>query len=517
MNNNSKNNSYNIATKFSHLNYIYLINLILAITIIVGLIWIYKNTLFVLVRTLMVNEDYSYGLLLPFVSIYILYLRWPNIKQVRLQPSLSGLLIIIIGFIMFIFGKIAFDSFTPQLSFVVVLTGSVLFFGGTDLLRAVSFPLLLLYLMLPLPNMLTSKITLPLQLISSKLAAQYLRILGMPVVREGNVIDMGARQLQVVSACSGLRYFLSMIALGTIFCYFYQRRFWKILLLAIVLIPTVIVANALRVAAMGLFPALQAGFWHGFSGWLIFLFCFAALAVFNWLLNRLRPEPDILVKNDSTSDAIKPDKLKTSITPYLAITFILVVLVFYTSNRIGIVPSTPLIQSFDNFPLTLGNWQGKRSFLEKDIFKKTEADAYFDAEYTNPHLGTASVYVAYYDRQASYNALVHNPNVCMTGAGWETLKSGVINIAPAKPVNYLILERGGVHILVYYWHLQQGQWVAQNNLQKFYMVFNGLWHRRTDWALVRLISPINNNLQSANQRLIELSRLVNSELSHFIK
>ena len=103
---------------------------------------------------------------------------------------------------------------------------------------------------------------------------------------------MGVRQMQIVDACSGLRYILALLALGVIFCYFYQRQPWKIIILLIILIPATIFANALRVAGMGVYPALLEGFWHGFSGWLIFIFCFGILAAVNYLLNRLSPPED---------------------------------------------------------------------------------------------------------------------------------------------------------------------------------------------------------------------------------
>ena len=98
---------------------------------------------------------------------------------------------------------------------------------------------------------------MPLQLISSSLATALLQMVGIPAFCQGNVIDLGVRQMQVVEACSGLRYILSLFALGVIFCYFFQRRLWKIILLLIALIPAAIVANAFRVMGMGIFPALQ--------------------------------------------------------------------------------------------------------------------------------------------------------------------------------------------------------------------------------------------------------------------
>ena len=85
--------------------------------------------------------------------------------------------------------------------------------------------------MIPLPELVTNKLTLPLQLISSQLATGFLQLIGIPVFRQGNIIDMGVRQMQIVDACSGLRYILALLALGVIFCYFYQRKPWKIIIL----------------------------------------------------------------------------------------------------------------------------------------------------------------------------------------------------------------------------------------------------------------------------------------------
>ena len=191
---------------------------------------------------------------------------------------------------LYIAGKLAAEFYSTRISFIMFIAGVLLLTGGWKILRRLAFPLLLLVLMLPLPSIVTSSLTLPLQLISSRLAAKFLMFLGHPLVLEGNVIDLGTRQLQVVAACSGLRYILSLLALGIIFCYFYQRTLWKAAILLVALVPAAILANALRVTAMGIYPALQEGFWHGFSGWLIFLFCFGFLALLNSGLNYLQPQ-----------------------------------------------------------------------------------------------------------------------------------------------------------------------------------------------------------------------------------
>ncbi len=262
----------------SNHNFKTLLPFILAAVLGLGVVLIYLPVLLNLVNRLAGDEDYSYGLLLPLVSAYIIYLKWPQIRGYHWEPSWWGVPGVILGFILLTAGKLIADPYSQPFSFIVVITGLLLLLGGWGIIRMLSFPLVLLVLMLPLPGIVTNFLTFPLQLISSRLAAGFLQTLGIPLVLQGNVLDLGVRQLQVASACSGLRYILALLALGIIFCYFYQRRFWKAAVLILALVPAAILANATRVAAMGLFPALQEGFLHSFSGWLIFVVCFASMA-----------------------------------------------------------------------------------------------------------------------------------------------------------------------------------------------------------------------------------------------
>ena len=224
------------------------------------LLWYYFPVLIRLFNDLTTNDDYSYGLLIPIISGYIVYQKWPDIKKTSWRPSWWGLLIIIVALCLNIIGELAADLYVPRVSFVISLLGLLVLVGGWGLARLLIFPLFLLFLMIPLPDLVTKALTIPLQLVSSDLASRILRLIGVPVLRQGNIIDLGVRQMQIVDACSGLRYILALFALGVIFCYFYQRKIWKILVLMIVLIPATILANAIRVAAMGLYPALLEGF-----------------------------------------------------------------------------------------------------------------------------------------------------------------------------------------------------------------------------------------------------------------
>jgi len=338
-------------------------------------------------------------------------------------------------------------------------------------------------------------------------------------VLQGNVIDLGVRQLQVVAACSGLRYILALLALGMIYCYFYQRRFWKAALLLISLVPAAILANAFRVALMGIFPALQEGFWHTFSGWLIFIFCLGFLLLLNGLLNYLAPQVQTRpAPNSQNHPEAFPARLSSTSTSLMLAGLFMIVLGGVLINTVGSPQRVPLAQSFDHFPLQLGTWQGRRTFMDPKIFEKTDADTYIDTEFSSPGQEPVSFYLAYYE-EASGGGLGHNPSSCMTGSGWKTLESGSTQIGPDLPVNYLLLERQGVSLLVYWWNIHQGQWLALKDVRfyKLHTIYNALQRHRTDWALVRLVTPVAGDVALARERLSAFAHLVVPVLPQFIR
>jgi EpsI family protein len=311
------------------------------------------------------------------------------------------------------------------------------------------------------------------------------------------------------------------LALGFIYCYFYQRCVWKATFLLISLIPASIIANALRVAAMGIYPALQEGFWHGFSGWLIFLFCFGFLAFFNWFLNRLSPQAQGIIASVPKDDQLQAPVSSKAPLPYLYVALCIVILGGIVNHTICDPPSVPLLQSLDNFPLQLNGWQGKRTFISSEIFEKTEADSYFDAEYTSSGKQAVSLYIASYEKQTTAGGLGHNPAACMTGSGWHPVASGIKEIAPGLSVNYLLLTRqdASIPILVYYWNIHQGHWMALSSprLYKLFTIYNYLRVRRSDWALIRIITPVENDVEAANDRLASFARLLLPVLPQFFR
>jgi exosortase D (VPLPA-CTERM-specific) len=486
------------------------------LSLTIAVLWLYWPILSRLIISIAENEDYSYGLLLPLVSGYVVYLKWPQLRNQAWQPSWVGLIIIASGLGLLIIGELAAELYTTRFSFMVVLAGLLWLLGGWKLVRLMAFPLILLVLMLPLPELVTYKLTLPLQLVSSQLATAMLRALGVPVLRQGNIIDLGVRQLQIVAACSGLRYILALLALGIIYCYFFQRRVWKVAVLLLAIIPAAIMVNALRVVGMALSPALLKGFWHIFSGWLIFLLCFAFLALINLALNGLWP--DIAPAHSKVALQEEPPltSRRKNFGPYLLAALALLLLAIPVVHRVGAAPPIPLRQSFNNFPMRLGPWEGKHAFIDPAMVEATRSQAHLNADYQNPDHGSVNVWVAYYETQKKAGGFVHSPKGCLTASGWKITASSIIEITPGRPVNYLLVEQMGTRMVVFYWFLQRGRWLASEYLNKFYMGYDGLLRRRTDGALVRLITPAGRDQELAKERLISFTNLLIPVLPQFI-
>ena len=483
--------------------------------LVAAVIWFYLPILTKSIVDLASNEDYSFGLLLPLVSGYIVYLKRDQIRSQLWRPSYLGLILVVVGFGLYAMGELAADLYVPRVSFVVVLTGVLFLMGGWGLVRLLLFPLFLLVLMFPLPGLVIKQLTLPLQLISSRLATGMLQMVGIPAFCQGNVIDLGIRQMQVVEACSGLRYILTLFALGIIFCYFYQRRPWKIIILLAVVIPAAIVANAFRVMGMGIFPALQQeGFLHSFSGWLIFVFCLGILSVMNWMLNKIQlPHPEA---SEIVIAPPSPSRSPLFTGTYFFVALALVLLVGPIAYWAAEAPAVQLRQSFDNFPMELGQWRGQHIPLDPEMVKATKSDAHVNVDYTNLSQGSVNLWIAYYAAQKKAGGFVHSPKLCLTGGGWTQLNTGTSQIGKDLVVNYMVLEQMGRRMLVYYWYLQRGRWLTDEYSNKFYMMFDGLRQRRTDGALIRLITPAEPDVEMARNRLNSFALQLAPVLPNFI-
>jgi exosortase len=222
------------------------------------------------------DEDVSHGFFVPLVAGYIAWTRRDELLAMKYQPAWWGLGVIAWGGLQGYLGSLSAELLLQRTAVLITLVGILLVFGGTRLVRVLLFPLLLLPFMIPIPAVIYTQITFPLQLFASNVAETTLSLLGIPVLRDGNVLELASQKLSVVEACSGIRSLLSLSFLSLVYAYFFDKRVWMRWALLVCTVPIAILANAGRVTITGILseevsPELAQGFFHSLEGWIIFL------------------------------------------------------------------------------------------------------------------------------------------------------------------------------------------------------------------------------------------------------
>jgi len=233
----------------------------------------YASTLRGMVEQWITDDDMSHGFLAPMVIAWIVWQSRAKWKATTVQPSAWGWTLLGIGLAFHFAGVVGGGLFAESVGFVASIAGAVLALGGFAWLRLWAFPLFLTLFMLPKLAVVYNQVTLPLQLLASRVAAKILTVAGAAVIREGNILDVGGHRIAVEEACNGIRFLLPLVFLAFVFAYLSRSRWWTGVTLALFSIPIAIVANSLRVAASGYWPKLTDGAPHEALGVVIFVFC----------------------------------------------------------------------------------------------------------------------------------------------------------------------------------------------------------------------------------------------------
>ncbi len=253
------------------------------------LILCYAPVLARMARQWWVDQDMGHGFFVPVVAGYIAWQKREELRSTTPSPNWWGLAIVGWGAFQLIIATLGAELFLARTALIFSLVGVVLLLGGLSWLRILSFPLFLLCFMVPLPAIIFNQITFPMQLLASRAADATLTVLGVPVLREGNILELANQKLNVVEACSGIRSLLSLSFLSLVYAYFLDKRAWMRAVLLVATLPIAIVANSSRVTLTALAgqydPALAEGIFHYASGWVIFLVALVILVAFHQLLN----------------------------------------------------------------------------------------------------------------------------------------------------------------------------------------------------------------------------------------
>jgi exosortase len=249
-----------------------------------AIVVVYSPTISSLVRQWASDENYSHGFLIVPFAAWFAWQQRALLARTPLAPSNAGLVVVGGSLIVLLAGLLGAELFLTRISLIGIMAGAVLFLCGWRWLRLLSFPIAFLVLAIPLPAVLFNQIAFPLQLLASKAGESVLTAAGVPVLREGNILVLPTTTLEVAQACSGIRSLMSLLTLGVILGKLREPRPWARIVLALLTVPVAIAANAARVAGTGLAASYVGaraaeGFFHTFSGWIMFLVAFALLLV----------------------------------------------------------------------------------------------------------------------------------------------------------------------------------------------------------------------------------------------
>lgn len=494
---------------------------------------LYEDGLNRMVDNWFTREEYSHGVMIPFISAFLIWQRKDILEKIELGGSWGGVSLVLLGSLFFVLGELSAITVFFQYGFVIVLAGLILSYMGWRGFKHVAVAVLLLALMVPLPGLVFQELSQKLQLISSSLGVWVIRLFDISVNLEGNVIDLGGLKLQVVEACNGLRYLFPLMTLGLIAAYFYKAATWKKWIIFLSSIPVTVLMNSFRIGAIGVTveywgPSMAEGFLHDFEGWVVFMACTAILVIEMWLLTMLGKERKPLREVFGLEfPAPVPSGVTINTRP--------IPLTYWVAGGVVVIASLVALfappraeaklerKEFAVFPTNLGEWTGRTDRLEQIYVDALKMDDYYLGNFQNAEGKLTALYMVYYLSQSKGES-IHSPKACLPGGGWKVQSFKEVKLdnvsfhgAPLS-LNRVEIQEGENRQLVYYWFLLHGRNITDEYLMKWYVFWDGVTKNRTDGALIRLTVPLSpgENYDQADKRLTAFTGLLMQQLNDYI-
>ena len=484
-------------------------------------------------RVWSVRPEFSFGMFIPFVVLFLIWQRKEQLVRIEFVGSWLGVGVLLFGVLVRLAGDLAASWSFVEYGFVIILIGLVFACVGPIAMRLLWVPMLFLFFMLPLPEVALQDLVQRLQLASSWLGVSLIRACNISVFVEGNLIDLGVMKLQVAEACSGLRYLLSLLTLGFIAAYFFKVTLWKRLVVFASAIPITLLMNSLRIAMVGITieyfgRSAGEGVLHHFEGMVVFIAALGLLLAEMWLLAKIGgakvPFGTVFaLELPVRSPAGAPVRKRDVPLPLYACLMVLVTALIVERQLPERLKVRPDRESFTSFPLEIDGWTGRHDKLEKIYLDVLKVDDYLVVDYVNASLDVVNLHIQYYETQGR-EAATHSPRVCIPAGGWEiqrldqrTLDDVSFRGAPLA-VNRAVITRGESTLLVYYWFQQRGRNSTNEMVTKIYILWDSLFTNRSDGSMVRLItaSRRGESLDLADDRLKRFANLLVPRLAPYI-
>jgi len=475
------------------------------------------------------DPTWVHCLFIPIFSLYVLWRRREHLRTMPLQPSWWGLEILILGFLFLAIGVLGADLFVSRISFIIVLSGTVVWFLGWNHLRAAAFPISFLLLMIPIPALIFQRLMAPLLQLAFIGSANLLSFLGVSVLREGNSIFLPSMYLYMGEACSGLMSVLSLMTVAIIYSYLRESRGWIRVALVLSSLPIAVLAVVFRIVGTGLIaqyggPEYAERFFHTFGNELSFAFCIGLLLLVHWSLTWIGR---LCFSNEEKTNAHETAKLsqaeeipdpslnnRTSLRFVSALAVMLITgsVLAYRAHSPEIVP--PHL-AFANFPLQLGIWSGQEISIEANYREIGEPGRGLLRFYRSNSSEQITLFIDSSDER-------HSPERCLPEVGWKPLQLRQIplevpGITPFL-VNEYIVAKGNDRQLVLFWFQGRNRAIASEHRDRLYIVLDRILKNRTDGALIRLSTLIlpGESTDQALQRILPFANQVVPQLPHYI-
>ncbi|CUQ65408.1 VPLPA-CTERM-specific exosortase XrtD [Candidatus Nitrospira inopinata] len=483
------------------------------------------------------SEEYSHAIMIPLVGAYMVLLGRPTEGQPVRGSRMGAALLLVSGVATLLLAHYGHMFSVYGFSLLLMTCGVFVLSAGWEQAKRHWAALVLLLFAIPMPTALFNKMSSSLQLISSRLGAAMIELAGITVHLEGNVIDIGTMQMQVVEACSGLRYLLPLVALAYIVGVFSKAGLVRIGLLLVAAAPITVLMNSIRIALTAVFSEYLGvntaeGFLHDFEGWVIFFPALGLILAVNVVLSKLAdrntPAFDWALLPEGglgSSLAAQARTFTRGGLPALATTVVLMAgvasLPFVLPQRTVV---TPPREQFSMFPLELKGWKGQHERMDVIYRNALPWSDYLLANFMKPGGPVINVFVPYFPSlyEDSYS---HNPAVCLPGNGWSIEEQGVKELSNRQGpdhqplrINRLVATIEGKRHVVYYWFQHRGMVIADQNAVKPILLWNSLTQGRIDGALVRLVMPLDavSDVSAADAAMEDMATAILDTLPRFV-
>lgn len=513
-----------------------------------ALVFMYSGVLWKLGYDWWTDDNYSHGLLVPFVIVYIVWQRFGRLRNASAGGGhWAGSGLIAVSAVLLLAGTLASVLFAQRISMLLMIAGVVVSLFGLNVLRQLGMPFLLLLLAIPIPQLLFNKIAFPLQIFASRVAGAVIRAFGIEASRKGNVIEIpfsGTGEiigLEVVEACSGIRSLMTLITLALILGYFTRERrasyrsgiasflsdpdVQRTALLMLSAVPVALITNATRVIVTGLIAHGYGhegveGLWHDISGSLVFIGALLLLVLLNVILKRLFDRRiGAAVVDPLPAYYVGPKEPLPAWRTALIFVAIVVCGAFvnwfhYRSEvQVGRRP-------LHEFPSRLGGWEQRNEDIrfDEESEKVLRASDYVMRDYYGPGK-RLNLYVGYYASQRT-GATYHSPLSCLPGTGWEMADPQLLeirtNTGRRLTVNRYVINRGEHKEYLIYWYQGRGRAFANEYTDKFYTSLDSVTMRRSDGGMIRIMTPFGKDPERSLAAAIDLTGHVADNIQEFL-